>query len=59
MDDAVSGEYTVYRGNINQIVFSNGWADFCNAHQLVVGSLIAVRVEMREASIGLFVARIR
>ena len=59
MDDAVSGEYTIYRHNINEIMFRNGWANFCNAHQLVVGSLIAVRVEMREAGIGLFVARIR
>ena len=59
MDDAVSGEYTIYRHNINEIVFRNGWANFCNAHQLGAGSLIAVRVEMREASIGLFVARIR
>ena len=58
MDDAVSGEYTVYR-RINEIVFPNGWANFCNAHQLVVGTLIAVRVEMREESIGLFVTRIR
>lgn len=25
MDDAVSREYTVFRGNINEIVFHNGW----------------------------------
>ena len=59
MDDAVSGEYTLYRGNINEIVFRNGMANFSNACELVVGSLVAVRVEMREASIGLFVVRIR
>ena len=58
MDDAVSGEYTVYR-RIDEIVFRNGWANFCNAHQVVVGSLIAVKVEMREDNISLFVARIR
>ena len=59
MDDTVSGEYTIHRGNINDIVFRNGWANFSNACQLVVGSLVAVRVEMRKASIGLFVAKIR
>lgn len=59
MDDAVGGEYTVFRGNINEIVFRNGWNIFCNINQLVVGSLIAVRVEFREDCIGLFVTRIR
>ena len=59
MDDAVSGEYIIHRGNINEIVFRNGWANLSNACQLVVGSLVAVRVEMRKESIGLFVAKIR
>ena len=59
MDDAVGGKYTVFRGNINEIVFRNGWNIFCNINQLVVGSLIAVRVEFREDCIGLFVTRIR
>ena len=59
MDDAVSGEYTIYHRNTNEIWFRNGWTNFANACQLVVGSLVAVRVEMRKASIGLFVAKIR
>ena len=59
MDGAVSGEYTIYHRNTNEIWFRNGWTNFANTCQLVVGSLVAVRVEMRKASIVFFVAKIR
>lgn len=59
MDAPIPGKYGIYHGNINEIEFSNGWTNFCHMNQLVVGSLVVVRVEMREECIGLFVAKIR
>lgn len=59
MDDPFPGEYTISHGNLNEIEFANGWGIFSQMNQLEVGSLIVVRVEMREESIGLFVTKIR
>ena len=59
MDAPDEGNYHILRGNLNEIEFSNGWTDFCGINQLAIGSLVAVRVEMRENCIGLFVAKIR
>jgi hypothetical protein len=39
--------------------FRNGWAYFCHMNKIVAGSLLVVRVEMREECIGLFVTKIR
>jgi hypothetical protein len=44
---------------MNEIEFINGWTNFCHMNQLEVGSLVAVRVEMMEEFISLFVAKIR
>ena len=55
----IPGEYTIIHVNLNEIEFSNSWTNFCDMNQLVVASLVAVRVEMREHYIGLFVAKIR
>jgi len=55
MDAPIPGKYSIYHGNINEIELSNGWTNFCH----MVGSLVAVRVEMRKECIGLFVAKIR
>jgi hypothetical protein len=49
------GDYIIRHGNLNEIYFSNGCADFCDMNQLIIGSLIAVR----EERIGLFVVKIR
>ena len=59
MDAPVQGNYILLHGNLNEIEFSNSWTDFCGMNQLETGSLVAVRVEMRENCIGLFVAKIR
>jgi hypothetical protein len=59
MAEPTLGEYRIYHGNLNEIVFRNGWHNFCNMNQLIVGTLVAVRVEFREKSIGLFVTKIR
>jgi hypothetical protein len=44
---------------MNEIEFINGWTIFCHMNQLLSGSLVAVRVEVREECIGLFVVKIR
>lgn len=48
MDAPIPGQYTFLHGNLNEIEFSNRWTNFCDMNQLVVASLVAVRVEMRE-----------
>jgi hypothetical protein len=57
MNEPMSGQYVIHRGNLNRIVFKNV-VDFCNKNHIDVGSLIVVRIEMRENCIGLFVQRI-
>ena len=59
MDEPVQGNYIIRRGNLNEIEFTNGWIHFYDLNGLQGGSLVAVRVEMREECIGLFVAKIR
>ena len=59
MDEPIEGNYHILRGNLNEIEFSNDWIDFCGINQLAIGSLVAMRVEMRENCIGLFVTKIR
>lgn len=59
MDEPIQGEYTIYGGRPNKIVFRNGWENFCNLNQIEDGSLLCVRVEMRVNCIGLFVQKIR
>jgi hypothetical protein len=55
----VHGKYTIFYGNLNETNFNNGRAYLCHMNAILVGSLVAVRVEMREDCIGLFVAKIR
>jgi hypothetical protein len=59
MHAPVNGEYILFRGNLNELYFRNGWAYFCHMNKIVAGSLLVVRVEMREECIGLFVTKIR
>ena len=59
MDEPIEGNFILRRGNLNELEFSNGWTHFCNMNELQGGSVVAVRVEMREECIGLFVAKIR
>jgi hypothetical protein len=58
MDAPIHRKYDIYHGTINEVEFSNGRTNFCLMNQLKVGSLVAVRAEMREGHIGLFVAKI-
>ena len=58
MDAPSQGDYIIIRGNLNQIDFTNGWNKFCDMNQLLIGSLVAVRVEVKEECIGLFVVKI-
>ena len=59
MDEPVPGNYIIRRGTLNKIEFTDGWIHFCIMNGLQGGSLVDVRVEMREECIGLFVAKIR
>jgi hypothetical protein len=43
----VNGEYILLCGNLNELYFRNGWAYFCHMNEIVAGSLLAVRVDMR------------
>jgi hypothetical protein len=43
----VHGKYTIFRGNLNEIYFTDGWTYFCQMNDIVAGSVLAVRVEMR------------
>jgi hypothetical protein len=54
----VNGEYIIFHGNFNELYFRNGWAYFCQINDIVVGSMLAVRVETREECIGLFMAKL-
>jgi hypothetical protein len=55
----VHGEYTIFHGNLNELYFRNGWGYFCHMNDIVAGSMRAVRVEMREECVGLFVTKLR
>jgi hypothetical protein len=59
MHAPVNGEYILFRGNLNELYFRNGWAYFCHMNEIVACSLLAVKVEMGEECIGLFVTKIR
>jgi hypothetical protein len=54
----VHGQYTIFHGKLNEINFNNGWAYFCHINDIVVRSVVVVRVEIREDCIGLFVTKI-
>jgi hypothetical protein len=55
----VHGEYIIFHGNLDEIYFRNGWAYFCHMNDIVAGSMLVVRMEMREECIGLFVTKLR
>jgi hypothetical protein len=48
----VNGEYILFQGNLNEIFFINGWAYFWKMNKIVAGSMLAVRVEMREIALA-------
>jgi hypothetical protein len=54
----VHGQYTIFHGNLDEINFNNGWAYFWYKNDIVVGSVVAVRMEMTEDCIGLFMTKI-
>jgi hypothetical protein len=56
--DPIPGEYTIYHGSINKIVFRNGLEQFYNLNNIGVGTLVLVRVDMMHDSIVLFVEKI-
>jgi hypothetical protein len=58
MDAIIYGHYTFLHVNLNEIEFNNGWTNSYNMNQLVVGSLVAMRLEMSGKCIDLFVAKI-
>jgi hypothetical protein len=58
MDATLPGKYNIYHGNINEIEFSDVWTYFSYMNQLQVGSLLDVRVKMRDDCIGLFAPKI-
>jgi hypothetical protein len=55
----VHGEYIIFHGNLREIYFTNGWAYFFQMNNIVGGSMLVVRVEMREQCIGFFVTKLR
>jgi hypothetical protein len=55
----VNGEYIIFCGILNELYFRNGWAYFCHMNNIVVGSMLDVRMEMREECIVLFVTKLR